>query len=209
MLGEPARQRALAARRRPVDGDDERVRRFGAHAASAPSANSAPRPRSSSTKLGKEVRDRLAVVDGDRALGREAHDEKAHGDAVVEMRRHRAAAPHAPALDDEARLRPRGRRRRSPRARAPPRRGGRIPSPAAPPAPASPCAPRRRRRRRRAPDIRRSSRARARPARRRPSAARRARARRRSSRRRRAARSRSRGRRPSPSAWRSGRCGRD
>ncbi len=51
MLGEPARERALAACRRTVDGNDRDV----VHAASAPFAKPAPRRVRISTKLGNEV----------------------------------------------------------------------------------------------------------------------------------------------------------
>ena len=87
MRREPLGERALARGGGTVDGDD--------HAALSPDRGAQP---AHQRDEGREARrDHGAVIDGHRLLRGKAHDEEGHGDAVVEMGRDRAAAPHAPA----------------------------------------------------------------------------------------------------------------
>ena len=156
MRREPLAERALAGRRRPVDRDD--------HA-----DESAPSARISSAKPGKLVAMKALSSTRTGVLAREAHHQRRHGDAVIHVGRHHAAAggralavhDQVVALDldgdaiDAQHLGGRG----EPVAFLDPQfRSGRA------------CASclRQRRRRPRASDIRRSSTARAPPARRRP-----------------------------------------
>ena len=90
--GEPRGERALARRRRPVDGDDHGATIMPARSPPATSSKLAPRPVIRSRNSGKLVAIGPRVVDGDRLLRGEAEDQEAHGDAVVEMGLDRAAA---------------------------------------------------------------------------------------------------------------------
>ena len=152
MGGQTARQSALAGRRGAVDGDDHLHPKFRAE------------PRHQRPEGRKAGGDHGLVVDRHRLLRREPHDEKAHGDAMVEMGFDQAAARNfaRAALDDEV-VAFDGRNRRHwrrARRRSPP--AGRIPLPAIPASRACASSRAQKTRRRRGSDIRRSSTARAR-----------------------------------------------
>lgn len=53
-----------------------------------------PQPLHQPSELGEAGRDHGRVVDGDRLFGRKPHGQEGHGDAVIEVRGHRATAGH-------------------------------------------------------------------------------------------------------------------
>ncbi len=102
MVSEAARQRAFAGSGGPVDGDDHAPR--GAWAFFAAGDDEFRAERAHQRHEARETRcNRARVIDHHRLVADEAEDEKTHRDAVVEMRRHRAAAGRAAAfaVDDE------------------------------------------------------------------------------------------------------------
>ena len=88
MMGEALAERALARGRGSVDGDDHE--------------NSAPSERIIGMKSGKAGGDEGGVVDLDRLVGRAAHHQRRHRDAMIHVGGDEAAAGHmAAAFDDQ------------------------------------------------------------------------------------------------------------
>ncbi len=97
MIGDALGEGAFAGGRRTVDGNDHRARPAGAE-------KRAPSALHERDELGKARRHHARVVDRHRLAAGQPHGEKCHGDAVVEVRRDRAAAAHAARATDRERI---------------------------------------------------------------------------------------------------------